>query len=268
MFESIILGMVQGIAEWLPVSSEGLIFLIKANFFAGEESAAEIIRLILFLHLGTFLAALIYFRKEVWILLKTLANYGRAASGAKKILNFLLISTLISGVLGFALVKIFSGVEEKVENTSRFITLAVGLLLLLTAVLQFGVRAYGKKAIKRSDDLKNKDGIILGFVQGFSVLPGLSRSGLTIAAFLFARFDDFTALRLSFLMSLPIVLAGNIILNFDKFVLNWSCLSGLLASFVFGLLSIDLLLRLAKKVNFAVFVLIFAIITLISAFFY
>ena len=86
MLEQIILGTIQGIAEWLPVSSEGILVLIKTNFFA-EQGLEEAIKQILFLHLGTFLAALVYFRKDVLSLIKTLFNYKSANLETKKILS-------------------------------------------------------------------------------------------------------------------------------------------------------------------------------------
>ncbi len=263
MFEAIVLGIVQGVAEWLPVSSEGLIFLIKTNFFGGGDFI-EIAKLALFLHFGTFLAALVYFRKEVWILLKALVNYKKAGESTKKILNFLIITTIISGVLGFLLIKLFEGFEGKIEDSTRFVTLAIGLLLLVTAFLQFKAKSINTE--KGSDGIKKSDNIILGLVQGFAVLPGLSRSGLTVSVLLLRKFNEESALKLSFLMSMPIVLAGNIVLNLADFSFDLPMLLGLFASFVFGLITIDLLLKLARKVNFAIFILIFAIITIVSVF--
>jgi len=272
MAESIILGIVQGIAEWLPVSSEGLIFLIKANFFPGEESLTDILKLALFLHLGTFLAALVYFKKDVWLLLKALFNDKKADKKTKSILDFLIIATIISGLLGLLFIKVLDSVEIDVAQGSRAITLLVGLLLLVTAFLQFKVN-YRKKTVSCSvnedadrSKIKKRDGVILGIVQSLAVLPGLSRSGLTVSALLIRKFDESKALKLSFLMSLPIVLGGNIILAIDSFSLSLEMFVALVFSFVFGLITIDLLLRLARKVNFAIFVLIFAILTIASVF--
>jgi len=78
MLEGIILGIIQGITEWLPVSSEGILVLVKSNFFGEGESLREMIGFAVFLHLGTFLAALLYFRRDVWMLLKGLVNYRSA----------------------------------------------------------------------------------------------------------------------------------------------------------------------------------------------
>lgn len=261
MIESIILGTIQGIAEWLPVSSEGLIFLVKTNFFNAGESFKDIAELALWLHLGTFLAALVYLRKEVWTLLRTLVKYKGAPESNRKILLFLIVSTLISGLLGLGLISSLSYLEKYLSYTAKTITLAVGLFLLATAYLQFRAKGGG---LKSADGLEKKDGIILGLAQGLAALPGLSRSGLTVSMLLLRKFKEDTALKLSFLMSLPIVLAGNIILNLDKSSFNPESLAGVLAAFVFGYLTIGFLLKLAKKINFGWFVLIFGVLTILS----
>ena len=263
MLEQIILGIVQGIAEWLPISSEGLIVLLVGNFFNKGIDLETIIRQALFLHLGTFLAALIYFRKDVISLIRALFNYRSADLERQKTLKFLIIATLISSLFGFILLKALTGLEEQLFFSAKVITLVIGLLLLITAVLQIKANKGGYKKISH---LENKDGFLLGFIQGLAVLPGLSRSGLTISTLLLRKFDDVYALKLSFLMSLPVVLGGNIILNLQHGLFLIEAIWGLIFAFVFGLLTIDLLLRFAKKVNFGYFVLFFGILVIASVF--
>lgn len=263
MLEAIVSGIVQGITEWLPVSSEGILVLLKTKVFQSSDSLDLIIKQVLFLHLGTFFAALIYFRQYVWSLTKTLFNYGSAQQSKQQVLKFLLISTLISGVLGFFLLKSFTYLGDMSEAAAKSITLIIGFLLLVTAVLQYRMPSRGYKSL---GDVKNKDSILLGVMQGLAALPGLSRSGLTVSALLLRKFDRRPALELSFLMSLPIVLGGNIILNFKDLVLSGTNLVGLIFSFVFGILTIGLLLKIAKKVNFCYFVFIFGLLTIVSAF--
>jgi undecaprenyl-diphosphatase len=105
---------------------------------------------------------------------------------------------------------------------------------------------------------------LLGIAQGFSSLPGLSRSGITISTLLLKKFDDTSALRLSFLMSLPVVLFGNLLLNYNEFYLSNTAIYGLLGSFVFGLLTIHALMSLSKRINFGWFVLVFAVLMMAS----
>jgi len=264
MLEGIIFGIIQGVAEWLPVSSEGLIVLVKVNFFEGS-ALSDTVRFALFLHLGTALAAIVYFKKELADIFKTLFNYKKASKENKKIFDFLFVSTLISGVFGILLLKFLSGAEDTLWRSADIVNFTIGAFLIITAFLQLKKR----KVIshKTSKDLKKSDGIVLGFVQGFAALPGLSRSGLTVASLLLRKFDEEHALKLSFLMSVPIVLAGNIILNIKDFSLSYENILGFLFSFTFGLATIHILLKIAKKINFAYFILIFAVLMMSSLFF-
>jgi len=257
MLEGIIFGIIQGIAEWLPVSSEGVIVLIKTNFFGGG-GLESIIKFALFLHLGTALAAAVYFKKDVIEIFKTLFHYKRATLENRNIFNFLFITTLISGILGLALLKILSGAEVALGQSSTVVNFTIGLLLLVTAYLQFKKKE--TTSVRVPENIKTSDSVVLGVVQGFAALPGLSRSGLTVASLLLLKFDEEQALRLSFLMSIPIVLAGNIVLNIKDFNLSPENLLGFLFSFIFGLATIHVLLKIAKKINFAYFVLIFGLL--------
>jgi len=315
MIEQIILGIVQGIVEWLPVSSEGLIFLIKTNFFPSQAGIKEIASQVLFLHLGTFLAALIYFWKDIVKLLIVIKEHFFSIKKIKeyknsqelkekkeiKILFFLVITTFISGIFGFGLLIIFDNLSSEIDNLTKFINIGIGSLLVITGLLQIRSAKILKGFIKlnknfdtnhKADqqenvslkkdsflqvekkffklklekDIKNKDSVILGFTQGFAALPGFSRSGLTVSALLLRGFKKDIALKLSFLMSLPIVLAGNIVLNFDKFNLSLEAFLGLLMSFIFGYLTIGILLKLANKINFGWFVFGFGILTVFSVF--
>lgn len=263
MLEPIVLGIIQGIAEWLPVSSEGLLVLTKINIFGSQDGIESIIKEALFLHLGTFSAALIYLRKDVVSLLRSFVNYRSTDEITKKTLNFLIIATLVSGLLGFLIINIFINLESGTSSAGKIITLIVGILLIITGILQIKTPRDGYKRYK---DLNIKDGLLLGVAQGFSALPGLSRSGFTVSALLLRKYGNYYALKLSFLMSLPIVLGGNIILNLNNIAFSVRGLIGLLFSFLAGLLTIDLLLKVARKINFGYFVLIFGLLTIIAVF--
>ncbi len=264
MIESLIFGIIQGIAEWLPVSSEGAIILVKKAFFHDTSTLDIIIKQVLFLHLGTFLAALVYFRKDVYILWNALLNMKHAPEREKKVLLFLLTAMIISGLLGGTLITFLIYLEKALAGTTKWLILGVGGLLFITAFLQLRIK---KGGVRQSTDLRLTDSIIVGIAQGFAVLPGLSRSGLTVAALLLRKITETEALRLSFLLSLPIVLAGNIILNFSMIGnFRLESLVGMLSAFIFGLLTIHILLKVAQKMQFGYFVLFFAILTIISAF--
>lgn len=260
MLENIILGSLQGVTEWLPISSEAVLVLTQ-TFFGGEKSLEEMIKLSLFLHMGTFLAALIYFRGEIIHVIKNLFRYGKANTRTKRIITFLILATSVSGAIGILLWQLVLEAAEEVELTGKGIILIIGVLLLMTAWLQLKKR---DERTRTEESLNPCDGVLLGIGQGLAVLPGISRSGITVAALLLRGFDDTVSLRLSFLLSMPIVLAGNIFLNIKAFALDATAFMGLFFSFVFGILTIHYLLRLASRINFGYFVLIFGILTIAS----
>lgn len=260
MLENIVLGVAQGVVEWLPVSSEGAITLIQ-QFFFDQKNLTDIIHLALFLHLGTALAALIYLRKDVGEVIKTLFRYKKTSDKNRKIFNFLFLSTLISGVLGLVFLKLIIGIESQIELSSRIITFIVGVFLLITAYLQIKKKNTGKRL---PEDLSLKDGVFLGVGQGLASLPGISRSGMTVSLLLLKKFEEESALRLSFLMSIPVVLAGNVFLNLDYFKFSLDNFIAFIFSFVFGILTIHYLIKLTKKINFGYFVLIFGVLMIFS----
>lgn len=279
ILQQIILGMIQGITEWLPISSSAALILIMSNFFAITDLHDLIVNA-LFFHLGTFFAALIYFRKDVVNLLITLFHYKSSKNiSNKKTLNFIIITTIISGILGFLIIKLLFSFESQLAITGKTISFAIGVLLLFTGLIQ--LKGKGKRKsktselkkskktelLKKSKELKLSDSILLGFTQGISVLPGLSRSGITVSSLLLKKFDDTSALRLSFLMSLPVIFFGSIFLSLEYVVLTSTAIYGVLASFIFGLLTISLLMNLSKKINFGWFVIMFGLLMIVSVIF-
>jgi len=263
MIEQIVLGLIQGIAEWLPVSSEGMIVLAKIRIFNSPADLESIVREALWLHLGTLLSAVVYFRRDIGALLGTMFHYRQASGDDQKIFRFLLISTAVSGALGIFLIKILTMFSRQFLAGSSYVTILVGLCLIGTGILELRSRSAG---YRRISDLKNADSILLGFIQGLAALPGFSRSGLTVSVLLLRKFDKTCAIKLSFLMSIPIVLAGNILLNFNHITWSVEQFAGVFTAFLAGLLTIHALLWLARKINFGYFVLIFAVLVLISAF--
>lgn len=264
IFQQLFLGIIQGIFEWLPISSSGFTALAMTNLFHVTDINL-ILRYSLFLHLGTFFAALIYFRREVADLFVSMFHYKSSDIETKKTLKFLIITTIISGIIGLIILKLLENYEDKL--TGIIITLFIGVLLLITGILQISIKNSG---LKKEKEIKNSDSILLGFTQGISFLPGLSRSGTTVSVLLLRKFKGESALRLSFLMSLPVVLFANIFLNISNFSFSGYPLYGLygvIASFIFGIITIYGLMRLSKKVNFGWLLVIFAILMIVSIIF-
>ena len=137
-------------------------------------------------------------------------------------------------------------------------------MLFFTGVIQLRARQTGFRTEK---DLKIKDGIFMGLFQGISTIPGVSRSGITVSSLLVSKFNKTSALKLSFLMSIPVVLFANILLNLKRFTFYATDIYGLIAAFIFGILTIHFLINLSKKINFGWFVIIFSVLMGLSLLF-
>jgi undecaprenyl-diphosphatase len=263
-WQGLVLGAVQGIAEWLPISSEGINTLILLNFFG--KAPSEAIRISIWLHTGTILAALVYFRKDVTAILGNIPQYIKGLGKGNHsewdiITTFLIISCLLTGLIGAPI--IFFGLSQEEALTDNLITViagtaivfslasiamaVIGVFLMVTGLLQkYAAKFAGTKT---QPDLK--DAILLGVVQAFSALPGLSRSGLTVSALLFRGYQAKQAIRLSFLMSIPALLAaimGLGLIDGVNFSLAYLC--GTATAFILGILAIGALLRIANRIQF------------------
>ncbi|MBD3282604.1 MAG: UDP-diphosphatase [Candidatus Portnoybacteria bacterium] len=263
MIESIILGSIQGIFEWLPISSQGNLVLLMIGLF--KIGAVEAFKYSVFLHLGTFLAVLVYFRKEIIDILKHLPKYSLGFKDKKSgLISFLVVSTLVTVVIGFPLYRAFSSFSFRGEV---FLGL-VGLALIVSGLLQ---RYSHRKKVKEERMLSFRDSLILGFFQGLAIIPGISRSGITVSAFLLKRYSPKQSLHLSFLMSIPVLFGGGIFLPLvdglpDINIIN--LFLGLLFSFIFGLITIKILLELAKKIRFWLFCVVIGFLAFIPLIIY
>tara|TARA_Y100000310_G_C20486460_1_gene717103 strand:- start:20 stop:811 length:792 start_codon:yes stop_codon:yes gene_type:complete len=262
MFEGIILGIIQGIVEWLPVSSEGVLVLVQ-SLFLGEHELEDMIGLALVLHLGTALAATVYFRRDIIHLLKSLFGWKEASQEQKNIILFLSITSVISGLLGFSILELVLIANNYLSLTGQLLLIVVGVLLLGTGAMQLVAKQTGGREAK---EITLIDIILLGVVQALAALPGISRSGFTVAALLLRNYSNAFALKLSFLMSIPVVLGGSIAVGIQNSLFNTTVLLGLLFSFIFGIATIHILLQLAKRVRFGYFVFAFGILTILAAF--
>ncbi len=258
--ESAILGIAQGVAEWIPISSEGITVLLGEHLFDGV-TLTELIRLSLYLHLGTFFAALIYFHKDVLGLLKRAAHYKKAEKETQKLINFYVIATVISGVVGIFMLKAIEGLDAWLNLTTKSVLIALGIMLVTTGLVHLRRRGGGGRS---ASNLEVTDGIMAGIAQGISVVPGISRSGFTVAALLLRNINDALSLKLSFIMSLPVVLIGNIFLNTSRFAFTPQSFIGLMLAFGFGLLTIHILLKVADKFPFGWFMVFFGLLVITS----
>jgi undecaprenyl-diphosphatase len=261
MLEIIVLACIQGFFEWLPVSSEGLIVLIGNNFF--DTNLVDSVEIALFLHLGTFFAALIYYYKEVKKILHQLFNYPKLSEDNKNKIKFYIIASVASFVLGGIVYYTLPFLSEFGWNSGQSLNLIIGVLLLFTAYLQF--KKSNNKGMKKIGDSSISDSLYVGLGQGFAALPGVSRSGTTTALLLIRNFGEEESLKISFLLSLPFVLAGNIVLQLNNFGFHITHIVGLLIACVIGLLTIHTLVSLARKVSFGWFVLFFGVLIIVGS---
>ena len=233
--QSIIIGLLQGLLEWLPVSSEGNLVLVLVALFG--LPAEETVSTAIFLHLGTGFAALIYFREEVIkiILGKTPEHSDLRAK--------LFIMTILTGLVGFP---IFMWFNISVAYGEILLALT-GLALIITGLLQ----REAEKKEQTGAELSWPLSVILGAAQGFAIIPGLSRSGLTTSIMLFRDFTGEEAFRISFLMSIPASFSAAFgLILVDGFTPDlYAALSALIAGIV-GYLAIDGLLRVARRISF------------------
>ncbi|MCD4820744.1 MAG: undecaprenyl-diphosphate phosphatase [Methanococcoides sp.] len=259
--EAIILGIVQGLAEWLPISSEGMTSLVMVTFF--DRSLSEAIPISIWLHLGTLLAATVYFRDDVKKLLSGIPDYVRSVSKKEPhdpIISFLLISTALTGIVGLPLLLF---VTDNVEISGGSATAVIGIMLIFTGLLQRTI----SKDVSLSRVPGMSDSLVSGVAQGFAAIPGISRSGITMSALLLRKFDAADAIRLSFLMSIPAVLVAEIGIGLmDMVELDVYSFVALFFAFVFGLVTIDLFLKVAKKVDFSYFCIGLGILSVLAMF--
>ena len=259
LIQSILMGIVQGLSEFLPISSSAhLVF--TSNFykvFKGievvHESNQEIFTDIM-LHLGTLIAVLIFFRKEIFEIIKAL-YFGLKnkdySSRDFKLGVYIILGTIITVAIAYPLNEIAGGLVFKPE--------IVGILLVLTGFLLLFSEAWAKRH-KNKTDITLKNSILVAIAQGLAALPGFSRSGLTIAAGLLSGMDRSVAARYSFLLSIPIILGSSMVypfvkLDFHEFVaFNWmAIIAGTVVSGLVGYVCIKYFLKFVAKFSLAIF---------------
>ena len=217
MLEYILLGIVQGITEWLPVSSSGHLvifqelFNIKANLFYD-----------IWLHLGTLIVLVFFFYKDI-------INISR------KWILYIIIGSLITGAIGLVFYDILKSFFSNL--------LVVGLGLIFTGIILFLTKNYNGKR-----ELNKIDSILIGLSQAIAIIPGVSRSGATISTGLLRDINKEKAFKFSFLLSIPSIL-GALLYEGRNISFNISIehIVGLLASVIVGYLSLKILFKIVRK---------------------
>ncbi len=238
MFRSIALGFIQGLTEFLPISSSGhLVIFQHVLGFKGPNTLLDAL-----LHLGTLFSVLFLFRKKIVNLI--LAPFSNSEKDRNYLVQ-LVIATVPIAVVGFL-------ARDFIEASFGSIRSA-GIGLLITGTVLWTLR-YAKNSDRDMESFSWQDSLPIGLAQVAALFPGISRSGVTISAGLFKKLEPDFAARFSFLLMVPAVLGANILKIGELLTANpeasigpWAYLLGTLTSTITGMIAIRWLLNLLRK---------------------
>lgn len=250
VIQGILLGILQGVAEFLPISSSG--HLAVAQYLFGLDDVPLLFDV--FLHLATLAAVCLYFWRKIWDLLKCLGRWitrkekTEADEIGRKNIVAIIISTIITGVLGVVTSKLVPDMSIKVTCAGFLVT---ALLLIVSAQL-------AKKNNSNSSDTAEEkpvsklQALVIGLMQGIGTLPGISRSGSTIAGALFSGVSQKTAGDYSFIISIPAILGAFILEVKDLGEVSETVgaapiIAGCAAALAVGYISLSTLMKLIRK---------------------
>lgn len=260
IIQAIILGIVQGLTEFLPVSSSAHLVLVPQLINVNYANPAQAVAFDTLLHVGTLLAVIAYFWKDIIHIITGLVSSildifrGKFITGlredpSKRLTWLLVIGTIPAAIAGVLLNDQF---EALFNNYA-----AVGFFLLITGVLLWiseRMKGGGDKQVK---DMTFKNALAIGIFQAFAIAPGISRSGSTIAAGLLSGLERELAARYSFLLAIPVIAGAALVqvkdIGAGLEANTAALLAGFLAALIVGFLSIKLLLKLIKERSLMIF---------------
>ncbi|MBQ1949575.1 MAG: undecaprenyl-diphosphate phosphatase [Treponema sp.] len=262
IFQGIILGIIQGIGEFLPISSSGHLAVAKRLFGLSEVP----ILVDVFLHLATLLAVVLFFRKKIWNLLKIIGRWiscrprtepeteedfisGTEERGRRTIIAVIL-STLVTGVIGVLTSKLIDDGTISIKVTCcGFIVTAV--LLVVSSLIE-KCNFSEKKLEAQKKGIGPVQALFIGLMQGIGTLPGISRSGSTIAGSQFCGVNRAAAGEYSFIVSIPAILGAFLLEAKDLGEVGGTVgaapvIAGCASAFAWGYISLSLLMKLIRK---------------------
>ncbi|NKE37139.1 undecaprenyl-diphosphate phosphatase [Natronococcus sp. JC468] len=246
---AIVAGVVQGIVEWLPVSSQGNLSMVLAIMRVDPEAAVQ---LALFFQVGTTLSAATYYRDDIATALSSVPDWrpSSAYDGDSAIATYVVVASLMTGIIGIPLY-VFA-VDLAGQVSGGLFVAGIGVLLILTGVVQLASESV---SMGGRDDPTLVDSLVVGSVQGLAILPGISRSGVTMSALLFRSYEPPAAFRLSFLLSIPASLGAAALTMADAGGVPGigvgPAATALAVSAAVGYLTIDALMRVLERIPFA-----------------
>lgn len=255
IFESIILGVVQGLTELLPISSSAHLFLIPLFLNWNIPEYFDVA-----LHFGTLLAIGIFFFKD-WIslLIGGFKQIKGEKSSEGRMFWYIVLATIPGGIIGFIL-------DKYAEDLLTKPTI-IAIALIVMGILLYIIDKYSKSETDY-ENLSLKQTFLIGLSQSLAFIPGVSRSGVTMTTARLLKVDRESAAKYSFMLSAPIVLAATA-LKFKEFVFDLPFIIGVLSSFLVGILVIKFLLKYLQRGNFKIFAIyrvVIGLIVLISIF--
>jgi len=245
---AVLAGIVQGVFEWLPVSSQGNLAIVLATAGLTPDVALQ---LALFLQLGTTLSAATYYRSDLDAAVRALPGWrpDAAFEGSNALPSFLVVASVATGLVGVPLY-VFA-VDLAGELSGGLFVALIGVLLLATGAVQLASESIGRS---RREDPTLRDACLVGAAQGVAILPGVSRSGVTTSTLLFRSYEPPAAFRLSFLLSIPASVGAAVLTVAGAGGLPGispaAALTALAVSAAVGYLTIDALMRVVARVPF------------------
>lgn len=240
IYQALILGIVQGLTELLPISSSAHLTIIPWIFNWNIPEAFDVA-----LHFGTLLAIVLYFFKDWMELIK--GGYKYAVKKEKTVQGrmfwYIVLATIPGGIVGYLLDHFLSGV------LNRPIIIAIALIVM--GIILYVVDKNAKSKVKYKE-MTLKQTFLIGVSQALAFIPGVSRSGITITTARAMGITREAAAKYTFLLSTPIVFAATV-LKFKDFVFNLPFIVGVVSSFIVGLLVIKCLLKYLQKGSFKAF---------------
>lgn len=264
VLKAIILGIIQGVAEFLPISSSAHLILFP-YLFGWEESG---LAFDIALHFGTMMAVLAIFFKDWWNLfigaIKDIKDKKKSTNG--RMFWYLIIATVPAALTGLLL-------DDVIENIIRNKIWIIALALAIMGVLIYIGDKWASKHYKKEtkfEDINLKQALIVGIFQAFAVIPGFSRSGTTILAGRLQGISKEAITKFTFLLSVPVI-CGATILKIGDLAFTKEVIVGIISSFAMGVISIKFLLSYIKKHDFSIFAfyrVIFALIVFAKLIFF
>jgi len=265
-FHIVILGVIQGVTEFLPVSSSGHLILAPLVFNFPDQGLA----LDALLHLATLLAILIFFRADLLRLAGAL--FSSADPAMRRVAWSILLACFPAGIAGLLWDDV---IEARFRNPSLIaVNMIVWSLVFLVADRRAGRR---KKPVDRLEEISTGKILFVGLAQAFALVPGTSRSGVTMAAGLFGRLSQTAAARLSFLMGAPIILAAGLYKTAALLAAPatthaafgpGAILAGFAVTFLMGYLSINLLFKIVSRAGLLPFIVYRVLLSALILLFY